>query len=150
MPCFKSSFFFFAVRDFIHQRKRRATNENTTLATKNGKSLVNEPVLVESVFKEQPKAPETAVAARELKEEMRGKKYSYYYLARTLWYVPLYFLVYFTFYILFLVVRSIVKHLVNFFKILFYLVLEESLIFIFIIIRVSCRITILVELANEV
>ncbi|XP_062551835.1 uncharacterized protein LOC134217084 isoform X3 [Armigeres subalbatus] len=44
----------------------------------------------------------------------RVKNYSYYYLSRTLWYVPLYFTVYFTFYILILILRSIARHKVNY------------------------------------
>ncbi|XP_050095574.1 uncharacterized protein LOC126577742 [Anopheles aquasalis] len=50
-----------------------------------------------------PPAPETP----------RLKNYSYYYLSRTLWYVPLYFTLYFTFYVAILVIRSIARHKVN-------------------------------------
>ncbi|XP_035794781.1 extensin-like isoform X1 [Anopheles albimanus] len=50
-----------------------------------------------------PPAPETP----------RLKNYSYYYLSRTLWYVPLYFTLYFTFYVAILIIRSIARHKVN-------------------------------------
>ncbi|EAT34623.1 AAEL013152-PA [Aedes aegypti] len=44
----------------------------------------------------------------------RVKNYSYYYLSRTLWYVPLYFTLYFCFYVLILILRSIARHKVSF------------------------------------
>ncbi|XP_065086229.1 uncharacterized protein LOC135708152 isoform X2 [Ochlerotatus camptorhynchus] len=44
----------------------------------------------------------------------RVKAYSYFYLSRTLWYVPLYFTLYFCFYILILVLRSIARHKVSY------------------------------------
>ncbi|KXJ70718.1 hypothetical protein RP20_CCG022686 [Aedes albopictus] len=44
----------------------------------------------------------------------RVKNYSYYYLSRTLWYVPLYFTLYFCFYVLILILRSIARHKVNY------------------------------------
>ncbi|XP_053673648.1 uncharacterized protein LOC128723908 [Anopheles nili] len=50
-----------------------------------------------------PPAPETP----------RLKNYSYYYLSRTLWYVPLYFTLYFTVYVAILIIRSIARHKVN-------------------------------------
>ncbi|XP_055599250.1 arginine-glutamic acid dipeptide repeats protein [Uranotaenia lowii] len=43
----------------------------------------------------------------------RVKNYSYYYISRTLWYVPLYFTLYFCFYVLILILRSIARHKVN-------------------------------------
>ncbi|XP_039450109.1 uncharacterized protein LOC120429037 [Culex pipiens pallens] len=43
----------------------------------------------------------------------RVKNYSYYYISRTLWYVPLYFTLYFCFYVLVLILRSIARHKVN-------------------------------------
>ncbi|XP_035907290.1 proline-rich extensin-like protein EPR1 [Anopheles stephensi] len=46
-------------------------------------------------------------------ETPRLKNYSYYYLSRTLWYVPLYFTLYFTFYVAILIIRSIARHKVN-------------------------------------
>ncbi|XP_055632395.1 uncharacterized protein LOC129772890 [Toxorhynchites rutilus septentrionalis] len=52
-----------------------------------------------------PPPPEPATA--------RVKNYSYYYISRTLWYVPLYFTLYFTFYVLILILRSIARHKVN-------------------------------------
>uniref|UniRef100_A0A182VU15 Uncharacterized protein n=1 Tax=Anopheles minimus TaxID=112268 RepID=A0A182VU15_9DIPT len=46
-------------------------------------------------------------------ETPRLKNYSYYYLSRTLWYVPLYFTLYFTCYVAILIIRSIARHKVN-------------------------------------
>lgn len=47
-------------------------------------------------------------------EQPRVKKYSYFYLGRKLWYIPLYFTVWFSFYILFLIIKSIARHKVSF------------------------------------
>lgn len=41
------------------------------------------------------------------------KKYSYFYIGRKLWYIPLYFTVWFSFYILWLIIKSIGRHKVN-------------------------------------
>lgn len=54
--------------------------------------------------------PETTPAAA---EEPRVKKYSYYYLGRKLWYVPLYFTLWFCLYVAALIIRSIGRHKVN-------------------------------------
>ncbi|CAD6999924.1 unnamed protein product [Ceratitis capitata] len=45
--------------------------------------------------------------------EPRVKKYSYFYIGRKLWYVPLYFTVWFSFYVLWLILKSIARHKVN-------------------------------------
>uniref|UniRef100_A0A1B0FQ45 Uncharacterized protein n=1 Tax=Glossina morsitans morsitans TaxID=37546 RepID=A0A1B0FQ45_GLOMM len=45
--------------------------------------------------------------------EPRVKKYSYFYIGRKLWYIPLYFTVWFTFYVLWLILKSIARHKVN-------------------------------------
>lgn len=46
-------------------------------------------------------------------EEPRVKKYSYYYLGRKLWYVPLYFTLWFCLYVTALIIRSIGRHKVS-------------------------------------
>ena len=46
-------------------------------------------------------------------EEPRVKKYSYYYLGRKLWYIPLYFTLWFCLYVVFLIIRSIGRHKVS-------------------------------------
>lgn len=46
-------------------------------------------------------------------EEPRVKKYSYYYLGRKLWYVPLYFTLWFCLYVVALIIRSIGRHKVR-------------------------------------
>lgn len=43
-------------------------------------------------------------------EEPRVKKYSYYYLGRKLWYIPLYFTLWFCLYVTALIIRSIGRH----------------------------------------
>ncbi|XP_054744917.1 uncharacterized protein LOC129249250 [Anastrepha obliqua] len=45
--------------------------------------------------------------------EPRVKKYSYFYIGRKLWYIPLYFTVWFSFYVLWLIIKSIARHKVN-------------------------------------
>lgn len=45
--------------------------------------------------------------------EPRVKKYSYYYIGRKLWYIPLYFTVWFTIYVAALIIRSIARHKVK-------------------------------------
>lgn len=56
--------------------------------------------------------PETTTAT-EAPEEPRVKKYSYYYLGRKLWYIPLYFTLWFCLYVAALIIRSIGRHKVN-------------------------------------
>jgi hypothetical protein len=55
--------------------------------------------------------PETTTV--EAPEEPRVKKYSYYYLGRKLWYIPLYFTLWFCLYVAALIIRSIGRHKVN-------------------------------------
>ncbi|GAB0098562.1 hypothetical protein DMENIID0001_143070 [Sergentomyia squamirostris] len=55
----------------------------------------------------------TTTVAPEPPPEPRVKKYSYYYLGRKLWYIPLYFTVWFTFYVAALIIRSIARHKVE-------------------------------------
>ncbi|CAD7085442.1 unnamed protein product [Hermetia illucens] len=55
----------------------------------------------------------TTTAKPEPPPEPRVKKYSYFYLGRKLWYIPLYFTVWFSFYIFWLIVKSIARHKVN-------------------------------------
>ena len=46
-------------------------------------------------------------------EEPRVKKYSYYYIGRKLWYIPLYFTLWFCLYVTALIIRSIGRHKVT-------------------------------------
>lgn len=50
------------------------------------------------------------------KEQKRVSKpqYSYYYIGRKLWYIPLYFSVYFIIYVTFLILKSIARHKIQF------------------------------------
>ncbi|KAL3290134.1 hypothetical protein HHI36_023499 [Cryptolaemus montrouzieri] len=52
----------------------------------------------------------------EPKEQKRVSKpqYSYYYIGRKLWYIPLYFSVYFIIYVTFLILKSIARHKIQF------------------------------------
>lgn len=52
----------------------------------------------------------------EAQEDMRVNKgqYSYYYLGRKLWYIPLYFSIYFIIYVTVLILKSIARHKVDF------------------------------------
>lgn len=52
-------------------------------------------------------------------EQPRVKKYSYFYLSRSLWYIPLYFTVYFVFYVTWLILQSIGRHKVRCIVLLF-------------------------------
>lgn len=54
--------------------------------------------------------PEPTTTTTEAPEEPRVKKYSYYYLGRKLWYVPLYFTLWFCLYVAALIIRSIGRH----------------------------------------
>ncbi|XP_055681870.1 uncharacterized protein LOC129789245 [Lutzomyia longipalpis] len=45
--------------------------------------------------------------------EGRVKKYSYYYISRKLYYIPLFFVVYWAFYVFWLIVQSIARHKVE-------------------------------------
>lgn len=56
---------------------------------------------------------EPTTTTTEAPEEPRVKKYSYYYLGRKLWYVPLYFTLWFCLYVAALIIRSIGRHKVN-------------------------------------
>ncbi|XP_059616273.1 uncharacterized protein LOC132261461 [Phlebotomus argentipes] len=56
---------------------------------------------------------EPTTTTEEPPPEPRVKKYSYYYLGRKLWYIPLYFTVWFTFYVAALIIRSIARHKVE-------------------------------------
>lgn len=47
-------------------------------------------------------------------QRLNKKPYSYYYLGRKLWYVPLYFSVYFIIYIFVLILKSIARHKITF------------------------------------
>lgn len=48
------------------------------------------------------------------KQRVSNAHYSYYYLGRKLWYIPLYFSVYFIIYVTILIIKSIVRHKIEF------------------------------------
>lgn len=60
-----------------------------------------------------PPPPPEEEPEEEPEEQPRVKKYSYFYLSRSLWYIPLYFTVWFTFYVTWLILQSIGRHKVN-------------------------------------
>lgn len=55
----------------------------------------------------------TEIPPPEPPPEPRVKKYSYFYIGRKLWYIPLYFTVWFSFYVLWLILKSIARHKVD-------------------------------------
>lgn len=57
-----------------------------------------------------PPPPPTTTESPEPPPEPRVKKYSYFYIGRKLWYIPLYFTVWFSFYVLWLILKSIARH----------------------------------------
>lgn len=59
-----------------------------------------------------PPEPPTTTAP-EVPVEPRVKTYSYYYLGRKLWYVPLFFTLWFCFYVSALIIKSIARHKVQ-------------------------------------
>ncbi|XP_037825478.1 myb-like protein AA [Lucilia sericata] len=63
----------------------------------------------------EPPPPTTTTEAPppEPPPEPRVKKYSYFYIGRKLWYIPLYFTIWFSFYVLWLILKSIARHKVN-------------------------------------
>lgn len=54
---------------------------------------------------------ETSIESR--KSEARDTRWSYYYMGRWVWHLPLWFLLYFVWYIVFCTVRSIYNHTVS-------------------------------------
>lgn len=61
-----------------------------------------------------PPPPEPVTTqAPEAPAEPRVKTYSYYYLGRKLWYVPLFFTLWFCFYVSALIIKSIARHKVQ-------------------------------------
>lgn len=60
-----------------------------------------------------PPPPPPLPEPEEPEEQPRVKKYSYFYLSRSLWYIPLYFTVWFTFYVTWLILQSIGRHKVD-------------------------------------
>ncbi|XP_066258913.1 uncharacterized protein [Euwallacea similis] len=57
--------------------------------------------------------PHTTMAPAKEDKRVSSTHYSYYYLGRKLWYIPLYFSIYFIIYVTVLIVKSIVRHKVK-------------------------------------
>ena len=55
---------------------------------------------------------DTSIVSR--KSDARETRWSYYYMGRWTWHLPLYFLIYFVWYIVFCTVRSIYNHTVSY------------------------------------
>lgn len=75
----------------------------------------------------------------EEEEQPRVKKYSYFYLSRSLWYIPLYFTVWFTFYVTYLILLSIGRHKVILFT--FRIMKHVEIIDLSLFYRLICQIT---------
>lgn len=59
--------------------------------------------------------PTTTTEQPEMMDQRLNKRpYSYYYIGKKLWYIPLYFSIYFIIYIAALVLKSITRHKINF------------------------------------
>lgn len=56
----------------------------------------------------------TTTTTEATKERVNKRPYTYYYIGRKLWYIPLYFSVYFIVYIFVLVLKSIARHKITF------------------------------------
>ncbi|CAG9812183.1 unnamed protein product [Chironomus riparius] len=54
---------------------------------------------------------DTSIVSRKL--DARDTRWSYYYMGRWVWHLPLWFLLYFVWYIVFCTVRSIYNHTIN-------------------------------------
>lgn len=62
----------------------------------------------------EQKSDETALVDESLGSERAMPKYSFYYLSRNSFYVPLYYQIYLVFYFVYLILRSIYTHKVSF------------------------------------
>jgi hypothetical protein len=59
--------------------------------------------------------PKTTTEEPEMNDQRLDKRpYSYYFIGKKLWYIPLYFSIYFVIYIAALVLKSIARHKINF------------------------------------
>jgi hypothetical protein len=63
---------------------------------------------------EEPPVPPPTTASPADPSEKRQQPYSYYYIGRKLWYIPLYFSLYFVIYVAALIIRAIARHKVTF------------------------------------
>ncbi|XP_043527893.1 uncharacterized protein LOC122538145 isoform X2 [Frieseomelitta varia] len=69
----------------------------------------------EVIYDHIPEHHEHIEAAEEMNDQRLNKKpYSYYYIGKKLWYIPLYFSIYFIIYIAALVLKSIARHKITF------------------------------------
>jgi hypothetical protein len=73
------------------------------------KNLAESSVVVEKV--EKVSSSETQVVASQ--QGARDTKYSYFYIGRWTWHIPLWFTLWFSFYVFFNVIRSIYGHTVS-------------------------------------
>lgn len=93
------------------------SNEYPSAVTKsfNGnddKPLTSISDIVETTAEEQKPLPSTTTSVDVEKADARGK-YSYFYVGRWTWHIPLYFTLWFTFYVSFNVLRAIYGHKVS-------------------------------------
>lgn len=59
--------------------------------------------------------PKTTTEEPEMNDQRLDKRpYSYYFIGKKLWYIPLYFSIYFIIYIAALVLKSVARHKINF------------------------------------
>jgi hypothetical protein len=97
----------------VYNEARQITSRTTSVATENVNS--NDEKLLKSsevnakVLNDE--SPSTAIVATQ--QEAREDKYSYFYVGRWTWHIPLWFTLWFSFYVFFNVIRSIYGHTVS-------------------------------------
>lgn len=103
----------------VHNEARKFTPRTTSVkrfnvtenVNSNDEELPKSSEVNANVQNDDSPALTTAVVATQ--QDARENKYSYYYLGRWTWHIPLWFTLWFSFYVLFNVVRSIQGHAVS-------------------------------------
>lgn len=102
---------------FVNNEARKITSSSKTsvvnklTATKNANA--NDEKLLKSLQNNEPLRPSLTTAVTPTKQDARDSKYSYFYVGRWTWHIPLWFTLWFSFYVFFNVIRSIYGHTVS-------------------------------------
>jgi hypothetical protein len=94
----------------VHNEARKITTQTSSANRLNVTENVN-PEDDKLLKSSEVNAPSTAVVATQ--QDARESKYSYFYVGRWTWHIPLWFTLWFSFYVFFNVIRSIYGHTVN-------------------------------------
>lgn len=102
----------------VHNEARRITSRTSSVETINATENVNandEKLLNSSEAENNESPPSQLPLTTEItaKQDSRETKYSYFYLGRWTWHIPLWFTLWFSFYVFFNVIRSIYGHTVS-------------------------------------